>query len=103
VQQRYFSLLADVKAWVEFGTYPPDEVCVRFHHALVVVPPWRKGNGRHARLIADRLAVGFGNPPFTWGGGLALEVKGDTRELYLAAMKQADHRDFAPLMTFARG
>ena len=103
IQQRYFSLMADVKAWVGFGTFPPDEICIRFHHALVVVHPWRNGNGRHARLIADRLAVSFGNPPFTWGGGVALEAKGDTRDLYLAAMKQADRREFARLMAFARG
>lgn len=103
VQQRYFSLLADVKAWVEFSTFPADEICIRFHHALVVVPPWRNGNGRHARLVADRLAVALGKPPFTWGGGVALEAKGDTRDLYLAALKEADCGNFAPLIAFARG
>jgi len=103
VQQRYFSLMADAKAWVEFGTFPLDEVCIRFNHALVVVHPWRNGNGRHARLIADRLAVAFGNQSFTWGGGVELEAKSDTRDRYLAAMKQADRRDFAPLLAFARG
>lgn len=103
VQQRYFSLMADVKTWVEFGTFPPDEICIRFHYTLVAVHPWRNGNGRHARLIADRLALAFGKSPFTWGGGVALEAKSDTRQLYLAAMKHADQGNLGPLLAFARG
>jgi len=28
-------LLDDTKAWIEFKTYPADEIAVRFHHRLV--------------------------------------------------------------------
>jgi fido (protein-threonine AMPylation protein) len=91
-----------VKAWIEYESFFADEICIRLHHGLVAVHPWRNGNGRHARLIADRLAVAFGNSPFTWGGGQALEARSDTRDRYLAAMRAADAGDFARLSAFAR-
>jgi hypothetical protein len=28
-------LLDDTRAWIEYNTYPPDEIAVRFHHRLV--------------------------------------------------------------------
>ncbi|MBC8011311.1 MAG: mobile mystery protein B [Burkholderiales bacterium] len=103
VETRLYSFLKDVRAWHLYVAFGPDELCVRLHHGLVVIHPWRNGNGRHARLLADRLAVSLGRPIFTWGGGAELEAKNDTRARYLAALKQADAGDFAALTTFARG
>jgi hypothetical protein len=45
-------LLDDTKAWIEYKSYPPDEIAVRFHHRLVQIHPFPNGNGRHARLLA---------------------------------------------------
>ncbi len=78
-----------------------DEVAVRFHHRLVVIHPWPNGNGRHARLAADLLALRWERPAFTWG-----QLGGDlsrVRERYLAALRAADAGDLAPLLAFARG
>lgn len=63
---------------------------------------WRNGNGRHARLLADRLAVALKHPPFTWGGGAKLETKSYTRDRYLAALSEAHAGDIADLIFFAR-
>ena len=52
-------LLDDAKAWIEYNTYAPDEIAVRFHHRLVLIHPFPNGNGRHARLMADLLAMGI--------------------------------------------
>jgi Fic-DOC domain mobile mystery protein B len=38
-------LLDDAKAWIEYGTYAPDEIAVRFHHRLVQIHPFPNGNG----------------------------------------------------------
>ena len=46
-------LLSDVRYWIDNGTYPPDEIAVRFHHRLVFIHPFPNGTGRHARLAAD--------------------------------------------------
>ena len=102
VGTRLVSLLEDARAWISYDTFPADELCVRLHHGLVAIHPWRNGNGRHARLVADRLAVALGRVPFTWGGGIELEAKNDTRTHYLTALRQADQGDFAALVAFAR-
>lgn len=102
VETRLYSLLQDARAWHDHGTFLPDECCVRLHHGLVAVHPWRDGNGRHARLLADRLAVALGRPSFTWGGGAELKAKTDTRAGYLTALRAANIGNFSPLVAFAR-
>jgi Fic-DOC domain mobile mystery protein B len=102
VETRLYSLFQDARTWNEHAVFAPDELCIRLHHALVAIHPWRNGNGRHARLLADRLAVALRRPAFTWGGGAELEAKNDTRTLYLAALRKADAGDFSALIAFAR-
>ena len=99
---RFATLLDDARAWIELETYSADEICVRLHHGLVFIHPWRNGEGRRARLMADRLAVALGRPVFTWGGGADLTASSDTRANYLAALKTADEGDFGALLPFAQ-
>lgn len=94
-------LLDDARAWVEYGSYPSDELAVRLHHRLVAIHCFANGNGRHARLVADLLAVGLGQPAFTWGAG-QIGPPGDVRAAYIAALKQADSHDYRALITFSR-
>jgi len=65
METRLYSFLHDVRAWHEHGAFGPDELFERLHHGLVAIHPWRNGNGRHARLLADRLAVALARPIFT--------------------------------------
>lgn len=94
-------LLDDTKAWVEYKTYPPDEIAVRFHHRLVQIHPFPNGNGRHSRLMADLLAMQLGREPFSWGRR-SLRVAGAARARYIAALRAADDHDIGPLLAFAR-
>ncbi|MCF3649911.1 mobile mystery protein B [Synoicihabitans lomoniglobus] len=102
ITTRLTALLGDAQAWIDYTTFPADETCVRLHHGLVAIHPWRNGNGRHARLLADRLAVALDRPIFTWGGGSKLTASGETRSNYLTALKAADAGDFASLLAFSR-
>lgn len=95
------ALLDDVRFWIANNTYPPDEIAVRFHHRLVWIHPFPNGNGRHARMTADLLAVSLGRPRFTWGSANLVEAAA-TRAQYVAALKAADAHDIAPLLAFAR-
>jgi Fic-DOC domain mobile mystery protein B len=95
------TLLDDAKAWIQFGTYPADEIAVRFHHRLVAIHPFPNGNGRHARLLADLLVMRMGGQRFTWGSA-SLRDAGETRQRYIAALKAADNHDIGPLLAFAR-
>src|SRR5579863_6052149 len=85
IREQLGALLGDVRYWIEHGTYPPDEIAVRFHHHLVVIHPFPNGNGRHARLIADLLAIKLGRPAFTWGA-TDLVKPGEARARYLDAI-----------------
>jgi Fic-DOC domain mobile mystery protein B len=94
-------LLDDVRYQLEHGSFPADELAIRFHHRLVVIHPFPNGNGRHARLMADLLAMRLGRPRFTWGSASLIDPN-EARRRYIAALQSADTRDIAPLLAFAR-
>lgn len=94
-------LLNDAKAWIEYDTYTPDEIAVRFHHRLVQIHPFANGNGRHARLMADLLIVRLGHEEFSWGRQ-SLRNAGAMRMRYITALQTADNHDIRPLLAFAR-
>jgi Fic-DOC domain mobile mystery protein B len=93
--------LEQTRYWIENKTSSPDEIAVRFHHALVFIHPFPNGNGRWSRLMGDILVVKLGQKRFTWGGR-ALRAEGETRGAYIATLKAADNHDFASLLPFAR-
>jgi Fic-DOC domain mobile mystery protein B len=94
-------LLDDTKAWIEYHTYPPDEIAVRFHHQLVQIHPFPNGNGRHSRLMADLLAMQLGRERFSWGRE-SLRAAGVARKRYIEALRAADNHAIGPLLAFAR-
>ncbi len=94
-------LLEDARVWVQYKTYPPDEIAVRFHHRLVQIHPFPNGNGRHSRLMADLLVMSLGGERLTWGSA-NLQHAGDIRRRYIEALQAADNHDYAPLLRFAR-
>ena len=94
-------LVLDARAWVEFDTYGPDELAVRFHHRLVGIHPFPNGNGRHGRIAADYLVEGLGGIVFTWGARSGKRID-DLRRIYLAALYSADTGDEDDLLAFAR-
>jgi Fic-DOC domain mobile mystery protein B len=94
-------LLDDVKAWIEYKSYVPDEIAVRFHLRLVQIHSFPNGNGRHARLMADLFIMSLGGERFSWGSA-NLRAAGDVRGRYIAALKVADNHDIRALLAFAR-
>ena len=101
MREMLVALLGDVRYWIENNTHSPDEIAIRFHHRLVSIHLFPNGNGRHARLIADVLAVRLGRPTFTWGQKDLIKP-GVAREEYLKALRTADEGDIKPLLDFAR-
>lgn len=94
-------LVQDARYWVDNGTYPPDEIAIRFSHRLVSIHPFPNGNGRHSRLTADLLAMKLGQPRFTWGRANLVDP-GETRRAYVAALRAADGGEIESLLAFAR-
>lgn len=95
------NLIEDARAWREREVYGADEIAVRFHHRLVAIHPFPNGNGRHARLMADLLAMQAGRPAFSWGGGRITSTS-ELRTAYIGALRKADEGEIAPLLEFAR-
>jgi len=101
IQPRMYETLDNTRFWADNKTFPPDEIAIRFHHALVSVHPFTDGNGRWSRLMADVLAARLERPRFTWGGG-DLADAGAMRQKYIDTLRAADDHDLAPLLAFAR-
>ena len=95
-------LLDDAHAWVQYDSYPPDEIAVRFHHRLVAIHCFANGNGRHARLAADVLMRSLGQPVFTWGQRPGVLPDRKRYREALQAM-DCDREDVTRLLKFARG
>jgi Fic-DOC domain mobile mystery protein B len=105
IVQRIPQLLYNTQHWIDQKVRPIDECILRFHYELVsTIHPFANGNGRHARMIADVVAVKHGRPEFSWGAGQNLIAQGTARATYLAALRalDADANDVQPLLAFAR-
>jgi Fic-DOC domain mobile mystery protein B len=105
IVQRIPQLLGNTQHWIDQKVFPIDECILRFHYDLVSkIHPFANGNGRHARMIADVVAVKYGRPEFSWGAGHNLVAQGTARAAYLAALRalDANTNDIQPLLAFAR-
>jgi Fic-DOC domain mobile mystery protein B len=101
IRERLAQLPGNAAYWLKNKTYDVDQCAVRFHYELVVIHPFPNGNGRHARLLADVVAVRGGRPEFSWGGK-KLTASGEARNEYLRALRTADTGDFAQLLQSSR-
>lgn len=98
LRQRY----DEVRGWLEYKAYPPDEIAIRLHYRLVTIHPFPNGNGRHARMLAHLAMIRhFKGDPVPWGGS-HLRSDDENRRAYIAALGAADNRDLRPLLDFAR-
>jgi Fic-DOC domain mobile mystery protein B len=97
------AILGDIHYWLEHKTFDIDEIAIRYHHRLVWIHPFPNGNGRHARLLADVIAVKNGRKRFSWGLK-ELKETGPARAEYIRCLKAADanYDDIRGLMDFAR-
>jgi Fic-DOC domain mobile mystery protein B len=105
ITQRIPQLLGNTKYWLDKKTFPIDECLIRFHHQLVSkIHPFSNGNGRHARMLTDVLAVKFARPEFTWGAGANFVAETTARAAYLAGLRALDANadDVKPLLEFSR-
>lgn len=68
------------------------------HAELILIHPFREGNGRCARLLAVLMGLQAGLPALDFGG-----IRGEERRRYFAAAQAALDRNYAPMTAvFAR-
>jgi cell filamentation protein len=82
-----------------FGTAKEQARAMATVHAeLVLVHPFRDGNGRCARLLAVLMGLQAGLPVLDFTG-----VRGRERTRYIAAVHAALDRDYEPMTAVFRG
>lgn len=62
------------------------------HAELILIHPFREGNGRCARLLATLMGLQAGLPALDFGG-----IRGETKRRYIAAVHAATGRDYRPM------
>lgn len=68
------------------------------HVELVLIHPFREGNGRIARLLSVLMALQAGLPPLDFS-----ELQGAKREDYFAAIRAGMDRNYQPMETIFSG
>jgi cell filamentation protein len=67
------------------------------HTELVLIHPFREGNGRCARLLAVLMGLQAALPPLDFGG-----IRGRVRQRYIAAVHAGLDRNYAPMAEIFR-
>jgi Fic-DOC domain mobile mystery protein B len=103
IQEDFELLLGNTRYQIDHDTYPPAEIGVRLHRAMLAIHCFPNGNGRHARLGANELGriLGLGRTVYTWGRRSGGDREAIRRE-YLDALQLADRTDdYGPLVRIA--
>ena len=103
ISTQLHNLIKDTQVWIEFKTYPWNEILARFHHRLVFIHPFPNGNGRYSRLHTELLAMRYDQEIPSWGTHKfqgSLNNDSDIRARYIEALKQADQKRIQPLIKF---
>lgn len=100
VQADLQNLLDDLEYWEK--NWPEVlEQAVHLHHRAVHIHPFRNGNGRWARMLANIWLRLHDCPVVEWPEKTIGAVS-VIRDEYLAAIKTADHGDMKPLLDLHR-
>jgi cell filamentation protein len=67
------------------------------HAEMILIHPFREGNGRCARLVATLMGLQAGLPVLNFGG-----IRGEEKKRYIGAIHAAVGRDYAPMTAIFR-
>lgn len=91
-------LVDDFAFWDEHKTFDTVEIAARLHHRAVQLHPFKNGNGRWSRMLANIYLRQNGLHPTAWNENL-LSKENPHRDDYIQALKQADNGDYGLLVT----
>ena len=74
-----------------------EEALAVVHAELILIHPFREGNGRCARVLATLMALQTDLPPLDFSG-----IEGKEKRRYIAAIHAAMGRDYAPMKEIFR-
>jgi len=80
------------KAGIATNTQDHLDTLTFAHYEFIRIHPFNNGNGRTGRILMNLIALKFGYRPLE-----LYHREGDSRKIYIDAMKAADKGDFGPL------
>lgn len=74
-----------------------EEALAIVHAELILIHPFREGNGRCARMLSTLMALQADLPPLDFGG-----VRGQEKRRYIAAIHEAVGQNYEPMKQVMR-
>jgi len=90
-------LVDDLEFWHENKSFDVVEVASRLHHRAVQIHPFKNGNGRWSRMLANIYLKQNGLNPTKWNENL-LAKENPHRDDYIESLKLADNGDYSKLI-----
>jgi len=87
----------DIAFWNKNRIFDVYETATRIHHRAVQIHPFKNGNGRWSRMLANIYLRQNGLMPVKWQEDL-LASENPKRNEYIQALKKADNSDFTDLI-----
>lgn len=91
----------DIAYWDKNKTFDIYEIATRIHHRAVQIHPYKNGNGRWSRMLANIYLRQNGSLPVKWQEDL-LSKENPKREEYIQALKEADNGNYTNLTAMHR-
>lgn len=91
------NLVDDFTFWDKNKTYDTIEIAARLHHRAVQIHPFKNGNGRWSRMLANIYLKQKGLQPTKWNEDL-LSKDNPHRDDYINALKKADGGEYKTLI-----
>jgi Fic-DOC domain mobile mystery protein B len=91
------NLVDDLAYWDKNKTFDTIEIASRLHHRAVQIHPFKNGNGRWSRMLANIYLKQNGLEPTKWNENL-LSKENPHRDDYIEALKKADNGDYTSLI-----
>ena len=90
-------LADDISFWDKHKTFDIYEIATRIHHRAVQIHPFKNGNGRWSRMLANIYLRQHGSMPVKWQEDL-LSKENPKRDEYIQALKEADNGSYQKLI-----
>ena len=90
-------LVDDLHYWEVHESFGVIERAARIHHRAVQIHPFRNGNGRWSRMLANIYLKQHGLQPTQWNENL-LSKENTHRDEYIQALKRADRGEYRDLI-----
>jgi Fic-DOC domain mobile mystery protein B len=102
IETQLFDLFGNINYWSDEAAMSPEEVSARIHHRAVFIHPFKNGNGRWSRMLANIWLKRNDHPVVVWPEHQINKGESAIRDTYIDAIRAADDGKFAPLIRMHR-